>query len=167
MPSQQGPRDIIVADNDYIIRDILRSMLQHQGFRVLLAIDGLEALDLASRTVARCVILDLKMPKLDGIATCAQLRGMPGYANVPIAMLSAFNTETTREAAREAGATTFLGKPFKSIDLLRELAVLLPSTAAPGESAPFLWARQTEPEPVYGEPFELSEGRRVLNIYRR
>ena len=78
MPIETGTNDVIVADNDYIIRNILRSLLESKGFTVLSAIDGLEAVDYATRTIARFVILDLRMPKLDGFAACSQIRQLPG-----------------------------------------------------------------------------------------
>jgi CheY-like chemotaxis protein len=164
MPIETGTNDVIVADNDYIVRNILRSLLDGKGFTVLSAIDGLEALDYATRFV----ILDLRMPKLDGFAACSQIRQLPGYSNVPIAILSAFPGTETREAAKNAGATMFLSKPFTPIEVLRAIAKMsTTSLTAPLESATFVWPRRQEPSPLYGEPVELSEGRRVLNICRR
>jgi DNA-binding response OmpR family regulator len=174
MSNNAPARDVIIADNDYIIRGILRSVLEAQNFSVLQAVDGIEALDYATRTNADLVILDYKMPKLDGFAACAQIRHLPEYADVPIVILTAFNDDVTRKAARLAGATAFMTKPFKPIDLMQAIAFLLRShqgdgsavTAAAGPPA-FVWKRQGEPAPLYGEPNELSEGRRILNICRR
>jgi CheY-like chemotaxis protein len=163
--------DVIIADNDCIIRGILRSILENRGFVVLQAVDGLEAVDYATRTRVRLVILDYRMPRLDGFAACAQIRRLPGYADVPIAILTAFGDVATRAAAEHAGATAFITKPFTPIDLMRGIAVLLGSAPADGGMATgpaaFVWKRQLEPSPLYGEPSELSEGRRVLNICRR
>jgi CheY-like chemotaxis protein len=168
MPIETGTNDVIVADNDYIIRNILRSLLEDKGLTVLSAIDGQEAVDYAKRTIARFVILDLRMPKLDGFAACSQIRQLPGYPNVPIAILSAFPGTETREAAKSAGATIFLSKPFTPIELLRAIAKMSTTAlTAPTESTTFVWPRRQEPSPLYGEPVELSEGRRVLNICRR
>jgi CheY-like chemotaxis protein len=168
MSIDTGTRDVIIADNDYIIRNILRSLLEGKGFTVLSAINGLEALDYATHTTALFVILDLRMPKLDGFAACSQIRQLPAYANVPIAILSAFHSPETRDAAKSAGATAFISKPFKPIELLRAIAeMLMTPLTAPVEAAMFVWPRRREPSPLYGEPVELSEGRRVLNICRR
>jgi len=167
MSNEAGGRDVIVADNDQVIRDILRFVLETNGFTPLLAVDGLEALDLATRTCARLVILDLKMPRLDGFTACAQISRLPGYANVPIAILSAFDSIETREAAQRAGATAFLSKPFKPVDLLRMMAELLAEPAtAPTEPSAFIWRRRQELPPLMGESSGLSEGQRVLNICR-
>ena len=112
-------RDVIIADNDYIIRGILRSVLEDRNFSVLPAVDGIEAIDLAVRTRACLVILDYMMPRLDGIATCAEIRCLPAYRNVPIIILTVFDDDSTRTAAQQAGATMFLTKPFRPIDLLQ------------------------------------------------
>jgi two-component system, chemotaxis family, chemotaxis protein CheY len=168
MLSNRAARDIIVADNDYMIRDILRSVLENRGYSVLLAIDGVEALDYAARTLACLVILDLRMPRLDGFAACAGIRRLRDYAAVPIAILSAFATEPSRAAAQRAGATTFLAKPFTPMDLLRMVTALLGDTPpVPNGAAVRVWGRRLEPAPLFGEPVELSNGRRVLNICRR
>jgi CheY-like chemotaxis protein len=166
--------DVIIADNDHIIRGILRSTLERCGFNVLPTTDGLEALDYATRTVARLVILDFRMDKLDGLAACSQIRRLPGYADVPIAILSAFGDKGTRAAAQRAGATTFFAKPFTTGDLLRGIALLLGSPPSDGDRASgapepvaVVWKRRQEPTPLYGEPEELSEGRRLLSICRR
>ena len=98
---------------------------------------------------ARLVILDFKMPRLDGFAACAQIRHLPGYADVPIAMLTAFDDEEARAAARRAGVTAFLAKPFKPVDLLRGIAILVGSAPADGGAVPepvaIIWKRRQEP----------------------
>ena len=173
MSNSAPARDVIIADNDYMIRDILRSVLESQSFSVLQAVDGIEAIDYAIRTNARLVILDYKMPNLDGFAACMQIRRLPGYADVPIVILTAFNDDDTRRAAQCAGATMFLPKPFKSADLLQATAMLVgacqddgSSAAAMSATAAFVWERRQDPPPLYGEPTELSEGRRILKICR-
>jgi len=173
MSSPATTRDVIIADNDYIIRGILRSILERQNFNVLQAVDGLGAIDYARRTAACLIILDYKMPKLDGFAACAEIRGLPGYGDVPILILTAFDNDVVRAAAQHSGATAFLAKPFRPIDLLHAITTLLDPARADGGSATvaggtpaFVWGRRVDPSPLYGEPTELSEGRRILNIYR-
>jgi CheY-like chemotaxis protein len=174
MSTSAPVRDVIIADNDYIIRSILRSVLEGQNFSVLQAVDGIEAIDYATRINANLVILDYKMPKLDGFAACAQIRRLPGYADVPIAILTAFDDEATRTAAEQAGVTAFFAKPFTTVGLLRGIAHLMDGSPADGiavatpvASVADVWQRRQDPPPLYGEPTELSEGRRILNICRR
>jgi CheY-like chemotaxis protein len=164
-----GTKDIIIADNDYIIRDILRSVLAAQGLNVLSASDGYEAIGYAAHTSASLFILDYKMPRLDGVSACRTLRCLPEYAETPILILTAFDDDDTRMIAREAGVTAFLGKPFKPVDLLRVVGDLLgtPNIGCETAAQPVLvWKRQAEPLPLFGEPAKLAEGRRLLKICR-
>ncbi len=173
MSGDTGAKDVIVADNDYIVRGILRSVLDGQGFTVIQAVNGLEAIEYATRTSARLIILDYKMPKMDGLSACAKIRRLSGYGDVPIAILTAFDNKETRAAAERAGATTLIAKPFTPFDLLRRVGALLGQPVldggvASGDSGPAMrvWKRRHEPVPVFGEPPVLSEGRRVLKICR-
>jgi DNA-binding response OmpR family regulator len=170
MSDDVSPKDAIVADNDRIIRDILRALLEDQGFTVLQVTDGRAAIDYAMRTRARLVILDFKMPRLDGISACAEIRQLPDYADTPIVILTAFDDEETRAAASQAGVTEVLGKPFRPIDLIRCVRTLLGGATVGdqvAEPVSHVWKRRQEPQPLFGEPPRLVEGRRVLNICRR
>jgi DNA-binding response OmpR family regulator len=167
-----GNRDVIIADDDGMIRDIVRSLLDRAGFTVLQAKDGYEAIDCARRTYARLVILDYRMPRLNGFATCGEIRALPGYAAVPIAMLTAFDDEDMRAASVRAGATAFIGKPFTPVELLSAVADLLDPTGCSAmptglaEPRALIWQPRPEPRPLFGEPRSLAEGRRVLRLFR-
>jgi CheY-like chemotaxis protein len=166
MSSDADLNSVIVADNDLSLRSVLRSLLVEHGFSVLLAADGLEAVDFALSTLARLMIHDKRMPNLDGLQACAQIRRLPAYAEVPIVILTAYDDATTRAAAVRAGATAFFAKPFTPFRLLQGIAPLLgiPPIEDPGS---FIWKLRGEPPPAYGEAAELSQGRKVLNVYRR
>jgi two-component system alkaline phosphatase synthesis response regulator PhoP len=120
------PNGIIVADDDPLIRDILRAKLESLGQTVFQANNGTEATFLASRTEASLIILDVKMPRMDGLQACAQIRRLPGYAATPIVMLTFDDSEQTQRAATRAGATMFLVKPFGSAALMLALSRFLP-----------------------------------------
>lgn len=122
---------IIIADNDSMVRGILRSILEQPGRALLLAGDGEEAVRHAERARATLVLLDMKMPRMDGIAACQRIRLLPTYKDVPIVILTAFDDERSRRDARRAGATSFFVKPFTTESLRRGLAPLL----AMGEAA--------------------------------
>ena len=87
----------------------------------MLCVDGLEAVELASQTLATLVLLDLRMPKMDGIEACQQIRALPRYATVPIVILTVFDGDGMKRRALRAGATAFLGKPFSRAVLLAAL----------------------------------------------
>jgi CheY-like chemotaxis protein len=166
MPIDADLNSVIVADNDLQLRSILRSLFVALGFDVLLAADGLEALDFAKTTLARLVVLDKRMPNLDGIQACAHIRRLPDYAEVPIVILTVYDDETTRAAAIGAGATMFVTKPFRPDELMEAIAPLLGIDPI-DRTGSFVWKRRMEPPPAYGDSPQLSQGRKMLNIYRR
>jgi two-component system, chemotaxis family, chemotaxis protein CheY len=166
MSADTDLNSVIVADNDLQLRSILRSLFVTLGFDVLLASDGLEALDYARSTAARLIVLDKKMPNMDGLQVCVEIRGLPGYAEIPIIVLTVYDDEPTRTAAIGAGATMFLAKPFRPDELMQAIAPLL-GIKATDRSSSFIWKRRTELSPVRGDAPELSQGRKMLNIYRR
>jgi twitching motility two-component system response regulator PilG len=124
---QREPFDqrLIVADNDSAMRGILRSVLDHPRRALFLAANGLEAVEFAQRTPADLVLLDMRMPQLDGLEACARIREIPRYQDIPIVILTAFDGEVARRKARRLGATAFFIKPFTTDSLLRSLAPLI------------------------------------------
>ena len=116
---------IIIADNDSSIRGILRSVLDHPRRALYLAANGLEAVEFAQHLNANLVLLDMRMPQLDGLEACARIRQVPRYADIPIVILTAFDNDVVRRKAQRAGATAFWVKPFTTEALLRNLAPLI------------------------------------------
>jgi CheY-like chemotaxis protein len=121
---------IIVADDDPVIRGILRTKLAAIGQDVFLAVDGEEAVALAQRMRAVVVILDLKMPRLNGLLACQRIRQLPGYEQTPIVILTSSDDEQVEAAATRVGATAFLTKPFRSGPLMEVLSRFLQMDAA-------------------------------------
>ena len=125
--------NVIIADDDRMIRSVLQAKLEALGLNVFVAADGMEAVGLASRIPAVLIILDLKMPKLNGLLACERIREMPCNAQTPIAILTSTQEKTAEVAGLKAGATAFFTKPFRAPLLLHELARFLPiSDAVPG-----------------------------------
>jgi two-component system alkaline phosphatase synthesis response regulator PhoP len=117
---------VIIADDDGMIRDILRTRLEALDLNVFLASNGLEAVDLASRIRAALIILDLKMPQLNGLLACERIRQLPGNAQTPIVVLTALPGQDAATAASRVGATAYFAKPFRPVLLLQELSRFLP-----------------------------------------
>lgn len=117
--------NVIIVDNDSLIRGYLRSILMGVGADVWQAASGLEAISLAAKTKAGLVLLDLDMPGLNGLVTCEKLRALPGYERTPIVILSALADEGARRAATAVGATDFIAKPFRPATLLQSVAQFL------------------------------------------
>ncbi|GAC1339061.1 MAG: hypothetical protein NVSMB18_06570 [Acetobacteraceae bacterium] len=127
---------VIVADNDIVVRGLLRCVLVAAGQDVLLAANGQEVLDLASKVRARLVILDLEMPRLNGFIVCQRLRSIPAYETTPIAILSGHDGDESRRAATQVGANLFIGKPFQMSTLLQRLSIYLESDSKRHTVAP-------------------------------
>ena len=126
METSPDASGVIVADDDILIRNILRAGLEAIDQEVFLAYNGTEAVALAAKMQASLVILDVRMPKLNGVLACEQIRRLPGYAHTPIVMLTFDDAERVKTAATRAGATAFLRKPFGSASLMLALAKFLP-----------------------------------------
>ena len=111
-----APRRVLVAEDEAIIRLDLIEMLREEGFDVCgEAADGQQAIDLARETRPDLVILDVKMPVLDGLAAAETISG---ERIAPVVMLTAFSQRELVERASEAGAMAYLVKPFQKKDLL-------------------------------------------------
>jgi two-component system alkaline phosphatase synthesis response regulator PhoP len=119
------PTGVLVADDDPLIRSILKANLEAINQDVVLAYNGLEAVSVASGMDASLIILDIKMPKLDGVQACQQIRKLPGYHLTPIVMLTFDDGEKAQAAASHAGATMFLTKPFGTATLMLALSKFL------------------------------------------
>ena len=125
MPREPISQNLIIAEHDFTMRNILRSALEHPRRAVYLAADGGEAVNYAEHMQADLILLDMRMPRLDGLEACARIRGMPRYRDTPIVILTAFDGDNARRKAKRAGATAFFVKPFTINGLLRGIAPLM------------------------------------------
>lgn len=117
-----GGCKILVADDDPDIVEVLRRQLTAAGYEVLAARDGQEALRIAKTQEIRLVIMDVMMPRMNGLLATVRLRDV---SNVPILMLSAKAEGTDRVLGLEAGADDYLVKPFYEYELLARVQALL------------------------------------------
>lgn len=112
-----------MVDDDAAVRESLRRSLRFNGYDVLLAADGEEAIGTLTRASPHAIVLDVMMPKLDGLATCRALRASGN--DVPILMLTARDDVSDRVSGLDAGADDYLPKPFALEELLARLRALL------------------------------------------
>ncbi|MGZ3665375.1 MAG: response regulator [Ktedonobacterales bacterium] len=105
-------RIILVVEDDIDLRDLITYNLRGEGYVVLTAADGVTALDIARQNPVSLVLLDLMLPRLDGLDVCRQLRARPETASVPILMLTARGEETDKVVGLEVGADDYVTKPF-------------------------------------------------------
>jgi DNA-binding response OmpR family regulator len=119
---------ILIVDDEPPILDLVRFTLEDAEVRVVEASDGVEALTLARRLRPDLILLDVHMPRLDGLEACRQIRRDPALAQTPIVMLTAAGQEADRARGREAGADEYLTKPFSPLALLALVEALVPET---------------------------------------
>ena len=119
---------ILVVDDEPPILDLVRFTLEDADVRVEEASDGVEALILARRLRPDLILLDVHMPKLNGLEVCRQLRADVAFAHTRIVMLTAAGQEADHTRGREAGADEYLTKPFSPLALLALVEALVPET---------------------------------------
>jgi two-component system, response regulator PdtaR len=116
-------RRVLIAEDEALIRLDLKEMLEEEGYAVVgEAADGQQAIDLAEQLRPDLVILDVKMPGLDGISAAEQI---VANATAPVIMLTAFSQRELVERAADAGAMAYLVKPFDSGDLVPAIEVAI------------------------------------------
>jgi DNA-binding response OmpR family regulator len=113
---------ILVVEDELPMRTVLRDCLERRGYRVLLAADGLSALEKALQEKPDLIVLDIMMPKLDGFAVCAELRRLGNTA--PVLFLTAKASVEDRVTGLDAGADDYLVKPFSREELLARVRAL-------------------------------------------
>jgi two-component system response regulator MprA len=154
---------ILVVDDDRAVRESLRRSLSFNGYSVSLAEDGVEALNSIVSDRPDAVVLDVMMPRLDGLEVCRQLRSTGD--DLPILVLTARDSVSERVAGLDAGADDYLPKPFALEELLARMRALLRRTV-PGDddadSVPMAFADLTL-DPVTRE---VTRGQRSISLTR-
>ncbi|MGH7285197.1 MAG: hybrid sensor histidine kinase/response regulator [Polyangiaceae bacterium] len=113
-----SPATILVVDDNEANRLLAEQTLEDEGYRVVLANDGRAGLAAFEKEPAACVLLDVRMPELDGFAVCERIRGMPGGARVPVIFLTALRDVDTFDHALRSGGDDFLTKPVRPAELV-------------------------------------------------
>jgi two-component system response regulator MprA len=152
---------ILVVDDDRAVRESLRRSLSFNGYSVALAQDGLEALDLISSDRPDALVLDVMMPRLDGLEVCRQLRSTGD--DLPILVLTARDSVSERVAGLDAGADDYLPKPFALEELLARMRALLRRTAFDDGDTPAMTFADLSLDPVTRE---VTRGHRQISLTR-
>ena len=152
---------ILVVDDDRAVRESLRRSLAFNGYQVELAADGYEALDAVARQRPDAMVLDVMMPRLDGLEVCRRLRG--NGDGLPIIVLTARDAVADRVAGLDAGADDYLPKPFALEELLARLRALLRRSTPEESGAPPLTFADLSLDP---ETREVRRGDRPISLTR-
>lgn len=127
MQAPSSGRKVIVIEDDPEIRGIVRTLLASEGFEVEEAADGLSALERVFLTQPDLILVDLKLPGLDGAEICKRIRA--GRLDTPIIVISAAKEEFDRVLLLELGADDFLVKPFGARELLARIKAVMRRSA--------------------------------------
>lgn len=107
-----GQRKILVVDDSETMRDMVSYTLENEGFDVVVAVDGIDALETIDQNSFDLIITDINMPRLDGIELIRAARKKSQLKGIPILCLTTETGDDTKMAARSAGATGWIQKPF-------------------------------------------------------
>jgi DNA-binding response OmpR family regulator len=150
---------VLVVEDDDDIADVLRRSLRQEGHEVRTAGDGEEALSMAAEFVPDLVILDLGLPRLDGVEVCRRLRA---DGDVPILILTARSDTGDRVEGLDAGADDYLVKPFERTELLARMRALLRRRPPRGTASLTVGDLVLNPGTR-----EVTRGERVLDLTNR
>jgi DNA-binding response OmpR family regulator len=116
---------VLLAEDDEDVRALAELVLRREGYEVDAVADGQAALDAAGERTPSVAVLDVSMPRMDGLETARRLRERAEMRDVPIMLLTARVTEADRERGREAGVDAQLDKPFSPAVLAERVRALL------------------------------------------
>lgn len=153
---------ILVVDDDRAVRESLRRSLAFNGYTVDMASDGVQALEQIAAQKPDALVLDVMMPRLDGLEVCRRLRSTG--VDLPILVLTARDTVSERVSGLDAGADDYLPKPFALEELLARLRALLRrSVPAEGADSEVLTFADLTMDPV---TMEVERGERPVSLTR-
>jgi two-component system OmpR family response regulator len=140
-------KTILIVEDDDSLRELVQSRLEKEGFEVVTAADGFQAVVTGRQAQLDLVILDLILPKMDGYSVC-QLLKSGGLAKTPIIILSARSSPEDVRRGLDMGASAYLTKPYDAAVLLDKVRELL---------FPKEWAKEREAAPKVEEPPPAAE----------
>src|SRR5947209_12869181 len=159
MADYERPPRVLVVEDDDAIAQVLRRSLRLEGYEVKIAGDGISALDLANAFLPDLVILDLGLPRLDGIEVAKTLRESD---DVPILVLTARDALESRVEGLDSGADDYLVKPFERQELLARLRALLRRRPPRGQATLTVGDLKLNPD-----THEVVRGERTIDLTQR
>ncbi len=114
-------KKILIVDDEPDTVELAKMVLSYEGYDTAIAYDGEEALEKIRHEIPDLVLLDIKMPKKDGLEVCRELKQDPEYKHIPILMFTAKAHNRDLELGWEAGADDYITKPFSGVALLERI----------------------------------------------
>jgi two-component system, OmpR family, alkaline phosphatase synthesis response regulator PhoP len=111
-------KNILIVEDEKDIIEVLRYYLEKENYRVHVAQDGFQALELASKIIPNLILLDLMLPRLDGIETCRRLKADERLRDIPVIMVTAKAEEADKIKGLEIGADDYVTKPFSAKEVV-------------------------------------------------
>ncbi len=121
---------ILVVDDEKVLVKGIKFNLENEGYQVEVGYDGEEAVELAREGGFDLIVLDLMMPKIDGLQACMRIRE---FSNVPIIMLTARSEDTDKIIGFECGADDYITKPFNILELKARIRAMLRRSGSGGQ----------------------------------
>lgn len=118
-------KKILSVEDSPATQKFISFTLKYKGYDVVLAADGIEGLEKLSATRFDLIILDLMMPRMNGLEVLDEIRKNPEFSKIPVIILTSEKGENDREQAMRLGATHFLNKPFQPPELIEAVAKII------------------------------------------
>jgi chemosensory pili system protein ChpA (sensor histidine kinase/response regulator) len=118
---------VLVVDDSLTMRKVLGRLLEREGFEVLVAKDGMDAMQMLQETTPDAILTDIEMPRMDGFALARNIRDDARTANTPLIMISSRTADKHQNLAKEIGVDAFFGKPVQDDELISKVNELLAS----------------------------------------
>ena len=151
-------KTILVVDDEKDIREIIEIYLINEGYNIVLASDGIEALEKLKKEKIDLIILDIMMPKLDGIRTCIKIRE---DKKMPIIMLSAKSEDSDKILGLNIGADDYIIKPFNPLELVARVKSQLRRVTS------FSEAKEINDEEIYIDGLRINKANREVLVEDR
>lgn len=130
---------ILVVDDEEHIQELLKFNLEKEGYQVLMAGDGPEALEILEKKQPDLVVLDIMLPGMSGLEVCSEIRRIPKFADLPVIMLTARGEEIDKVLGLEIGADDYITKPFSPRELIARIRARLRRIKPAEEENSILW----------------------------
>ncbi len=157
-------KTVLIVDDDEDILELLLYNLKSDGYHVKIAKDGLEAIEVAKKALPELIIMDIMMPRMDGVEACRHIRKLPELLNTHIIFLTARVEEYSEIAAFNSGADDYLMKPIKPRALMSRVNAFFKKSKRSLEQASVLTFGELK---IDRASYKVSKGEKVINMPKK